>query len=171
MNVILLLFITLASMFVASSVNNIISVTTALDNYFEMANAPDYLGATMSKAEAENIETLLDDVEAVDSYRTEQILFMANTMVSSDNEEAEILGGTMLLQGDTDLALNYFLADNSILKDVAPGELYMTGHMMEMQKLSVGDRVTITIEGVSKEFYIAGRLPCCRAGSRWWWSR
>lgn len=158
MNVILLLFITLASMFVASSVNNIISVTTALDNYFEMADAPDYLGATMNKAETENIETLLDDVDAVDFYRTEQILFMANTMVSSDNEEAEILGGTMLLQGDADLALNYFLADNSILKDVAPGELYMTGHMMEKQKFSVGDRVTITIEGVSKEFQIAGSI-------------
>jgi len=120
MNVILLLFITLASMFVASSVNNIISVTTALDHYFEMANAPDYLGATMNKAGDGEIEALLDGMDSVDAYRTEQILFMANTMVSSDNEEAEILGGTMLLQGDADLALNYFLSDNSILEDVAP---------------------------------------------------
>ncbi len=158
MNVILLLFITLASMFVASSVNNIMSVTTALDDYFEMADAPDYLGATMNKAENGEIETLLDGADSVDGYRTEQVIFMANTMVSSDNEDAEILGGTMLLQGDTDLALNYFLSDNSILEDVAPGELYMTGHMMEKQKLSVGDRVTITIEGVSKEFRIAGSI-------------
>ena len=165
MNVILLLFITLASMFVASSVNNIISVTTALDNYFEMANAPDYLGATMNKAETGKIEAVLDGTDSVDSYRTEQILFMANTMVSSDNEEAEILGGTMLLQGDADLALNYFLSDNSVLKDVASGEVYMTGHMMEKQKLSVGDRVTITIEGVSKEFRIAGTVNDAVMGS------
>ncbi len=165
MNVILLLFITLASMFVASSVNNIISVTTALDDYFEMANAPDYLGATMNKAENGEIETVLDGADSVDGYRTEQVIFMANTMVSSDNEEAEILRGTMLLQGDTDLALNYFLSDNSILKDVAPGELYMTGHMMEKQKLSVGDRVTITIEGVSREFWIAGSINDAVMGS------
>lgn len=39
MNVILLIFITLAAMFIASSVNNIISVMTALDNYYE--SAPD----------------------------------------------------------------------------------------------------------------------------------
>lgn len=158
MNIILLLFITLASMFVASSVNNIISVTTALEDYFEMADAPDYLGATMNKAGTGEIEKVLDGVEAVESYRTEQVIFMANTMVSSDNEEAEILGGTMMLQGDSNLALNYFLQDNGILKDVAPGELYMTGHMMEKQKLSVGDRLTITIEGVSKEFRIAGSI-------------
>ncbi len=165
MNVILLLFITLASMFVASSVNNIISVTTALDNYFEMANAPDYLGATMNKAETGKIEAVLDGTDSVDSYRTEQVIFIANTMVSSDNEEAEILGGTMLLQGDADLALNYFLSDNSVLKDVASGEVYMTGHMMEKQKLSVGDRVTITIEGVSKEFRIAGTVNDAVMGS------
>lgn len=42
MNIILLVFIMLAAMFVSSSVNNIISVTSALDNYFEMADAPDY---------------------------------------------------------------------------------------------------------------------------------
>ena len=48
MNIILLLFIILATMFVSSSVNNIINVTTALDSYFEMANAPDYLVTTMN---------------------------------------------------------------------------------------------------------------------------
>lgn len=46
---ILLVFIILATMFVSSSVNNIINVTTALDRYFEMANVPDYFLATMNK--------------------------------------------------------------------------------------------------------------------------
>lgn len=165
MNVILLLFITLASMFVASSVNNIVSVTTALDHYFEMADAPDYMGATMNKSETEETETILDGMDSVDAYRMEQVIFMANTMVSSDNADAEILGGSMLLQGDNDLALNYFLSDNSILEDVAPGELYMTGHMMEKQKLFVGDRLIITIEGVSKEFRIAGSINDAVLGS------
>ena len=42
MNVILLVFIILASMFMSSGVSNIITVTTALDNYYEMADVPDY---------------------------------------------------------------------------------------------------------------------------------
>ncbi|MBR5513609.1 MAG: hypothetical protein IKV85_06445 [Ruminococcus sp.] len=49
MNVILLVFIILATMFVSSSANNILSVTSALDNYFKMANAPNYLVTTMNK--------------------------------------------------------------------------------------------------------------------------
>ena len=42
MNVILLVFIILASMFMSSGVSNIITVTTALDSYFEMADVPEY---------------------------------------------------------------------------------------------------------------------------------
>lgn len=37
MNIIMLVFVILSSMFVSSSVNNIVTVTTALDNYFDMA--------------------------------------------------------------------------------------------------------------------------------------
>lgn len=158
MNAILLLFITLASMFVSSSVNNIIRVTTALDDYFEMADAPDYLGATMNKSAKKDSEELFEGLETVESYRTEQILYLANTMISCARENVEIQSGTMLLQGDADLALNYFLEDNSILTDVAPGEVYVTLRTMESAKLSVGDTLTITMEDVSKEFRLAGAI-------------
>ena len=50
MNVILLTFIILATMFVSSSVNNIVSVTSALNNYLEMADAPEYFAATSNTA-------------------------------------------------------------------------------------------------------------------------
>ena len=42
MNIILLLFIILAVTFISSSVNNVIAVSTALDNYFKKAEVPDY---------------------------------------------------------------------------------------------------------------------------------
>lgn len=165
MNVILLLFITLASMFVASSVNNIMSVTTALDDYFEMANAPDYLGATMNKSSGVETGEMIAAAKSVETYRTERILYMANTMIFCEKEEVEIPSGTLLLQRDTDLALNYFLEDNSILTDVAPGEVYMTGHMMESAKLSVGDTLTVTVEGSSKAFRVAGEIKDAVLGS------
>ena len=42
MNVILLIFVMLSSMFMASSVNNIIAVTSGLDFFFEKAGMADY---------------------------------------------------------------------------------------------------------------------------------
>ena len=165
MNLILLLFIVLATMFAASSVNNIISVTTALDNYLEMAEAPDYFGATMNKAGGGNLKEAFEGMETVASYRTEPVLYLSASMITSDNKETEIQGGTLLFQGDKNLALNYFLSDNSIFKDVAPGELFLTGHMMEKQKISVGDRITVTIEDKSREFLVAGSINDAVLGS------
>ena len=48
MNIILLIFIILATTFIASGANNVVSVMTALDNYFEKAEVPDYYFGTVS---------------------------------------------------------------------------------------------------------------------------
>lgn len=52
MNIILLVFIILSSLFVASSVNNISCVTTAVDNFLEFSDAPDYFAAVRGKDSA-----------------------------------------------------------------------------------------------------------------------
>ena len=48
MNIILLIFVILAVTFMASSANNLITVSTALDHYLEKAGIPDYWFATMN---------------------------------------------------------------------------------------------------------------------------
>ena len=75
MNVILLVFIILASMFVSSGVNNIISVTTALDDYFEMADAPDYIAMTRNKSGAVDVDGILNSAASVESFGKEKILY------------------------------------------------------------------------------------------------
>ena len=76
MNIILLVFIILASMFVSSSVNNIISVTTALDDYFEMAEVPDYFAAAMNKNPAGDLRETLENASALKEFRIEEVAFM-----------------------------------------------------------------------------------------------
>ena len=76
MNVILLVFIILASMFVSSGVNNIISVTTALDDYFEMADAPDYIAMTRNKSGAVDVDGILNSAASVESFGKEKILYI-----------------------------------------------------------------------------------------------
>ena len=49
MNLIMLLFIVIASMFIASSLSIIIPVTTGLDTYFDKANLKDYFIVTITR--------------------------------------------------------------------------------------------------------------------------
>lgn len=165
MNIILLVFIILATMFVSSSVNNIISVTTALDHYFEMANVPDYIAATMKKAVAGNLDETLNGVESIDSFRTEEILYMAQANVLYEGKPLNATSNTQILQSDADMSVNYFLEDNSILEQVNKGELYMFSYAMESKGLKPGDKITIDIEGISREFTIAGGVKDAVLGS------
>lgn len=163
MNMILLLFIILATMFVSSSVNNIINVTTALDNYFEMANVPDYLVATMNKNLSVDIDETVGSASAVDCYAMENILFLSSDNFIFEDEDIVINGGTNLVQSD--IWMNYFLSDGSILETVKPGEFYMTEGKADALGVDVGDRLTIELNGVSREFVLADKIKDALFGS------
>ena len=156
MNIILLLFIILATMFVASSVNNIINVTTALDSYFEMANAPDYLVATMNKNLVIDIDETVSSAGAVDSYEAENILFLSSNNFIYEDENIITPGGTHLVHSD--ICMNYFLSDGSILETVEPGEFYMTEAKADALGVDVGDKLIIELNGVKREFVLAGKI-------------
>ena len=156
MNIILLLFIILATMFVASSVNNIINVTTALDSYFEMANAPDYLVATMNKNLVIDIDETVSSASAVDSYEAENILFLSSDNFIYEDENIITPGGTHLVHSD--ICMNYFLSDGSILETVEPGEFYMTEAKADALGVDVGDKLIIELNGVKREFVLAGKI-------------
>lgn len=163
MNIILLLFMILATMFVSSSVNNIINVTTALDSYLEMANAPDYFVATGNKNLAVDIAETIGAASAVESYATENVLFLTPDNFIYEDGDIVIEGGTNLVHSD--ICMNYFLSDGSILKTVEPGEFYMTESRADAFGVAVGDKLTIECNGVSREFVLAGKIKDALLGS------
>lgn len=163
MNIIILLFIVLATMFVASSANNIVNVTSALDNYFEMANMPDYLVTTMNKNIAVDIDKTVKSASAVDSYATETILYLTVDNLIYEDENIVSKGGTHLVHSD--IGMNYFLSDGSILKAVEPGEFYMTESKADALGVDVGDKLTIELNGVSHELVLADKIKDALFGS------
>ncbi|MCM1155506.1 MAG: ABC transporter permease [Roseburia sp.] len=163
MNIILLLFMILATMFVSSSVNNIINVTTALDNYFEMADAPDYFAALMNKNLTIDIEETLSRASAVERHAAESILILAPDNFIYEDEDIVIGGGTNLVHSD--ICMNYFLSDGSLLEAAEPGEFYMTEGKADALGVDVGDKLTIELNGVSRELVLADKIKDALFGS------
>ena len=128
MNVILLVFIILASMFMSSGVSNIITVTTALDSYFEMADVPDYFAFSENKSSDQDICGTLENASAIDEFRIEEFVSMSQSNITRVGEplNASNLSQKLVLQSDRDMGINYFLDDESILKSVPKGEIYAT---------------------------------------------
>lgn len=166
MNVILLVFIILASMFVSSGVNNIISVTTALDDYLEMADAPDYLAMTMNKSCAADRDGILNSAASVESFSKEKILCMTSDNITFEDESKTASSiNPILLQSDEDISMNYILDDGGILQSVKSGEFYMTTGAAEDIGLAIGDKMTVKLGGVSCVFTFAGGVKDAVLGS------
>ena len=163
MNIILLLFMILATMFVASSVNNIINVTTALDSYFEMADAPDYAAAAMNKNLVVDIDETVSQASAVDRYATENVLFLSSDNFIYGNEDIVSKGSNLV---HSDICMNYFLSDGSILETVRPGEFYMSEGEADACGIDVGDQLTIECNGARREFVLADKIKDALFGSK-----
>ena len=54
--------------------------------------------------------------------------------------------------------MNYFLSDESILKKVEPGDFYMTESKANKLGVDVGDKLTIELNGLSREFVLADKI-------------
>ena len=166
MNVILLIFIILASMFVSSGVNNIISVTTALDDYLEMAGAPDYLAMTMDKSGAVDVDEILNSAASVESFGREKILNIESANITfEDGSKPTSRLSYIFLQSDGDMSMNYILADGGVLKSVKSGEFYMTAGAAEDIGLEIGDKMIVKLGGVSCMFTFAGGVRDAVLGS------
>lgn len=165
MNIILLLFVILATTFVSSSVNNIIAVVTGLDSYFEKAGIPDYFVATIDKIGGASMEELLDGIDAVDSYGIEHVIYANSDSILYKGEPLASLKNTAMFYSFEDAELNYFDVNNQVIEEVEPGQVYVSQKHILNGVLDIGEKLVVDLEDVSVTLEIAGSFKDAALGA------
>lgn len=159
-NVILFLFITLATVFLASSVNNILIVSSAVPYYMEYANVPDVnliINSEKEKDEITNwIDTLVED-GVVNRYDYNTFLMLTENAVQIQKGQQSVVfnskGSSLFLSTqDVDYVKAYQMDGSPVT--LKPGELALSNAIMKSNNLNLGDKINITIDNVTKEFEI-----------------
>lgn len=75
MNAVMLSFILLATMFVASGISNVVSVTNGIDSYLDKAGIGDYVVISMGTDSGAALDEMLRTEEKVIEYRTEPVIW------------------------------------------------------------------------------------------------
>lgn len=165
MNIILLIFIILAVMFVSSSVNNLVAVTTALDGYFEKANVPDYFVATKGTAEkGKNTSEIIKDLDYVTDYKIEKCYYANPNAIEYKGVKKELNGSGIICSFD-DSYNTYFDSNNNEITKINEGEIYLRKGLLSVLGISVGDKISITIADVSVDFTVKGAIKDALFGS------
>lgn len=162
MNIILQIFVTLAATFIASSANNLITVSCALDNFFDKANAPDYWFATTSASEVERFEEFAEEngydyyISRLIQIEPKNILVEGKKLQYSNTMALSTLGG-----------IRIFDKNNEEITHINDGELYVTNFIFESTEndFHEGGRIVISQGGIEKEFTIKGYTKDALFGS------
>lgn len=149
MNVILLVFITLATLFIASSVNNMVTVTTALDHYFAKAEVPDYWFAVSKTSEREHFEAFASDYGY--QYQKISLAQLDPANVSISGKEFEYINSLCV---STVEGSKVFDSQAKEITTVEDGEIYVSAEIFHSNKNNFyrGCKIVMDIGGTKHVF-------------------
>lgn len=166
MNVVILLFITLAVMFVSSSVNMLMSVTNALDAYFDKAGLTDYFIVTSpNQMNGKTTEEALSEMKNVEKYYSEDCMGVGILESSLIHGDDKIELGNGVVTPFEQSHIKFFDSKNKEITGVPDGEIYLLNSFMDKNKLKAGDEITLNIGDSSMEFTIKGEVKDALFGS------
>lgn len=163
MNVVLLLFVVLCSMFASASVNNIIAVTGGIEHYFDEAGVPDLRvinnGLVANKGEWNDAEDRIRSMPSVSEVKTEHMIGVVSAKYFKLHGEKidNFINPAFLISAD-EMAIKYFDEDNNVIKDVDKGCFYATSVFIDGLDIEKGDVVELTLGDTTAEFRYMGRL-------------
>lgn len=165
MNAILLAFILLATMFVASGISNVVSVMNGTDSYLDKAGIGDYVVISMGADSKATIDEILQEMDFIRAYRIETVVFgEKSNLKDMDGEELEAKN-SVVYQSIEDCRLKFFDKENKQITKIRPGHAYATGDFMEKNHLQPGDKIRITHNHVSFTVTLDGMAKDALLGS------
>lgn len=158
-NFILFLFMILATMFVASSINNILVVMNATNYCMEKGKVPDIYIDTYTKTGEDSSITKWMDSDGKKYYKdysvNESLVITQGNIVSFDGKDGSKydIANTIIIQREWKKNMLIFDTDGNEVS-VEDGHIAMQKCEMERNKLREGDKLTLKIGKVEKAFII-----------------
>ncbi len=159
MNTILFIFIIIASMFMASGLNNITAVTSGLDNYLDEAGVGDYNILTMGDHAVGALDDFLKDTPEIKDYRIEETIYASQKNIRNEDgsyiDYASTSGANLIMSGKKTV-LKFYDENNDMISEPKEGEVYVSNGFLNDSEKKVGDTIKIMHNGVELKEKIIG---------------
>ncbi|MDD6328664.1 MAG: ABC transporter permease [Lachnospiraceae bacterium] len=172
MNVILLIFVMLATAFISSSINNLSVVLDGTNYFFEQAGIDDYMIITMRanyEADASNeeqIDAYLKENEYVDSFSADDTLFLGKSNFAfPDGRKVDLINSILCNSVHIEQQKFFDMQDKEIT-DIPDGKIYIPRQFKENNDLKKGDKLIVkSSNGFEKTFEIIDSFKDAFLGS------
>lgn len=165
MNIILFLFVIIASVFFASGIYNFVSVMNGTDYMFEKAGIGDYQLIALGENAIGSFEGKIKAVPEVESYSFDTVIYMSKGDVFKESGKQINIENLGMLLSPERAGMTFFDKDDNAITSVAPGEVYVSSSAFRENNLSVGDKLTFELGDVKVTLTVAGSLKDAFLGS------
>lgn len=169
MNVILLLFIIMATMFLASSVSNLLTISGAVDHFFEISKTPDYLVFSLGE-DHKTIDKFFTENEYVTEYEEQELYTLIDEEIeivkSAQNPEKQkfINSNTTAVEAVPDNFLVVFEGKEKL--SLEKGEIALCKLQAEENDLLIGDVIRLSCGNKSMDFTLKAIVKDAVMGSQ-----
>lgn len=164
MNIILLLFVILAAVFVASGVNNVLTVANGVGYFMDKAGVGDVAMLAFVREGGTTIEDVYSQNPAVGDIRVEDVILCDYTAIRINGEKADPCNAC-LLESVEDAQFHFFDQKNQEITSVPEGHIRISGKFKLDNALTPGDKIQITLGGAEREFIYDGIAKDALLGS------
>ena len=171
-NLILLVFIFLSTMFIAGSLNNFTVIMNGVEHFMEQSRIRDFLIVTKGGGPDElsendkDIEEFLENQGQVEHFTVDEELFFSDNQLKVENgKKATLLNPAMISSFDIGQQ-KFYDGENREITQMQDGAIYLGQRIASENGLEPGDWVSICSEnGFEKKFQVEGALKDAFMGS------
>jgi putative ABC transport system permease protein len=154
MNIILFIFILLSTMFLASSINEICTISSALDHYIKKADVADYTSIAIEHGDSLNeVDQWLKESNLVKNYDTEEILLISKDNIKIKGNKEYHIGRSLGMQVNPKKYSKVFDESGKEFT-LSDGEVAINKYEAINNNLKKGDTLVFNYGDVTKECVI-----------------
>lgn len=165
MNIVLFLFVIIASVFFASGIYNFVVVMNGTDYMFEKAGLGDYQVVTMGEYAIGRLEETIKAIPEVSGYSIDEVVYVSKgDVLAEDGRKLEVPNIGMIDSVER-LGITLFDKDDNAITSVEPGTVIVSGYFFRVNNLAVGDKITVSQGDVTETLTVTGTLKDAVFGS------
>ena len=158
MNFIIFIFVIMSVTFVCSSVTNLSGTFNSLDKYFADAGVGDFIALERAQGAERSAEEIARELPYVNEIKSEEVLYNVEGIKVKSGEIIKVAEIVMISSFDRRINKFYYSDKNLEITEIPKGGVYLRKSALETLNSNVGDTITVTIDGIEKEFKILGVL-------------
>ncbi|MCR5225777.1 MAG: ABC transporter permease [Eubacterium sp.] len=158
MNIILFLFVILATIFVASGLNNLISVVNGMEYFLDEAcgDKNDVFIIMEGKID-DATRKIFDSAKSIKSYDYDQCYYYNDIVKDGAGKKIDIQNNILISSPEKNY-VKLFDKDNNVIDKIEKGHVYISNKYIKKADIEPGDKVTLKLGNEEKSYIVDGVL-------------